>query len=118
MRFSTASWPLIRGRSLYACERASVSLSCGRPPRLMSALGQKQTCAAQKVMSALPPKADMCGATRDVRFVPKADIRRGYSSMRLSARKQEISANRQSNADDVTVVEIAATTHANIAPKR
>ena len=41
----------------------------------MSALGQKQTCAAQKVMSALPPKADMCAATRDVRFVPKADIR-------------------------------------------
>ena len=40
----------------------------------MSALGQKQTCAAQKVMSALPPKADMCGATRDVRFVPIADI--------------------------------------------
>src|SRR5262245_45360984 len=28
----------------------------------------------QKVMSALPPKADMCGATRDVRFGPKADI--------------------------------------------
>ena len=26
----------------------------------MSALGQKQTCALQKVMSALPPKADMC----------------------------------------------------------
>ena len=26
----------------------------------MSALGQKQTCAAQKGMSALPPKADMC----------------------------------------------------------
>ena len=25
-------------------------------------------------MSALPPKADMCSATRDVRFVPKADI--------------------------------------------
>src|SRR6187200_2499670 len=39
----------------------------------MSALGQKQTCAAQKVMSALPPKADICGATRDVRFVPEAD---------------------------------------------
>ena len=39
----------------------------------MSALGQKQTCAAQKVMSALPPKADMCGANRDVRFVPIAD---------------------------------------------
>jgi hypothetical protein len=28
----------------------------------------------QWVMSALPPKADMCGATRDVRFGPIADI--------------------------------------------
>src|SRR5262245_57305956 len=27
----------------------------------------------QTVMSALPPKADMCGATRDVRIGPKAD---------------------------------------------
>src|SRR5262245_53526605 len=25
-------------------------------------------------MSALPPKADMCGPTRDVRYGPKADI--------------------------------------------
>jgi hypothetical protein len=40
----------------------------------MSALGQKQTCALQLAMSALPPKADMCGAARDVRFGPKADI--------------------------------------------
>ena len=40
----------------------------------MSALGHKQTFAVQNVMSALPPKADMCGATRHVRFVPKADI--------------------------------------------
>ena len=30
----------------------------------------KRTCAVQLGMSALPPKADMCGATRDVRFVP------------------------------------------------
>jgi len=55
-------------------------------------LGQKQTCAmhqpmsalppiatakaefSQKVMSALPPKADMCGALVDVRFGPIADI--------------------------------------------
>ena len=29
-----------------------------------SALGHKRTFAAQKGMSALPPKADMCGATR------------------------------------------------------
>jgi hypothetical protein len=28
----------------------------------------------QTVMSALPPKADMCGAARDVRIGPKADI--------------------------------------------
>ena len=27
-------------------------------------------------MSALPPKADMCGATSRVRFVPIADIER------------------------------------------
>jgi hypothetical protein len=30
----------------------------------MSALGQKQTCAAQKVMSALPPKADIPSGER------------------------------------------------------
>jgi len=40
----------------------------------MSALGQKQTYAVHNVMSALPPKADMCGATRDVRFGPIADM--------------------------------------------
>jgi len=28
----------------------------------------------RKAMSALPPKADMCGAARDVRFGPIADI--------------------------------------------
>ena len=40
----------------------------------MSALGQKRTFAVRGLMSALPPKADMCGTTRDVRFVPIADI--------------------------------------------
>ena len=40
----------------------------------MSALGQKRTFAVQKAMSALPLKADMCIATRDVRFVPIADV--------------------------------------------
>ena len=30
----------------------------------MSALGQKQTCAVHKLMSALPPKADMVRVTR------------------------------------------------------
>ena len=40
----------------------------------LSALGQKQTCAAQNVMSALRPKADMCSANRHVCFGPIADM--------------------------------------------
>jgi hypothetical protein len=44
----------------------------------MSPLGQKQTYALQKGVSALPPnaaaKADMCGAAMDVRYGPKADM--------------------------------------------
>ena len=42
--------------------------------RPMSALGHKRTFAPQKVMSALPPKADMCSAKGHVRFGPIADI--------------------------------------------
>jgi hypothetical protein len=41
----------------------------------MFALGHKRTYAVQKSMSALPPKADMCSAQADVRYVPIADIR-------------------------------------------
>jgi hypothetical protein len=40
----------------------------------MSALGHKRTFALRKPMSALPPKADMCGALAHVRYGPKADI--------------------------------------------
>jgi hypothetical protein len=40
----------------------------------MCALGHKRTFAVQRLMSALPPKADMCSATRDVRYGPIADI--------------------------------------------
>src|SRR5215831_5517523 len=40
----------------------------------MSALGQKQTYAVQEPMSALPPKADVCGATNDVCYGPQADM--------------------------------------------
>ena len=40
----------------------------------MSALGHKQTCAPQKIMSALYPKADMCGALAHACFGPIADI--------------------------------------------
>ena len=41
--------------------------STGVTRQPMSALGQKQTFAVQNGMSALHPKADMCGATKDVR---------------------------------------------------
>jgi hypothetical protein len=40
----------------------------------MSALGQKQTLEQVRIMSALPPKADIGTQTRNVRFVPKADM--------------------------------------------
>jgi len=40
----------------------------------ISALGQKQTCAVQNVMSGLPPKADIDRGRRNVHFVPIADI--------------------------------------------
>jgi len=50
----------------------------------MSALGQKQTSAHVRVMSALPPKADIGTQSRNVRFVPKADILRGGRDWRYS----------------------------------
>src|SRR5215475_1601532 len=40
----------------------------------MSALGQKQTYAVHRPMSALPRKTDMCSALGYVRFGPKADM--------------------------------------------
>ena len=55
----------------------------------MSALGQKQTCALQNVMSALPPKADMCSALANVCFVPISDIRlRCINAIRLRIHQQ------------------------------
>jgi hypothetical protein len=43
------------------------------PPNVNVILELLKICSSQP-MSALPPKADMCGAARDVRFGPKADI--------------------------------------------
>jgi len=48
-------------------------LPCSHAQR-MSALGQKRTFSPRNAMSALPPKADIDRACRDVRFVPQADI--------------------------------------------
>ena len=56
----------------------------------MSALGQKQTFAVQKGMSALPPKADMCSALAHVRFVTKADIFSIYFDHLGRGRKRSI----------------------------
>jgi hypothetical protein len=50
----------------------------------MSALGQKQTLGKVRLMSALPPKADIETQSRDVRFVPKADILRRSKMMLYS----------------------------------
>ena len=41
----------------------------------MSALGQKRTSEHVRVMSALPPKAEIEAQPRNVRFVPFADTR-------------------------------------------
>ena len=49
---------------------------------LMSALGQKRTF--RLVLSALPPKADIGTQSRDLRFVPKADILRCSEERRYS----------------------------------
>jgi hypothetical protein len=51
----------------------------------MSALGHKQTCALQQAMSALPPKADMCGAMSNVCFGPIADMASGRDGFRRKA---------------------------------
>ena len=52
----------------------------------MSALVQKQTCAVQDAMSALPPKADMCSAKRHVRLVPIADILVAYCNSAFTSK--------------------------------
>ncbi|MGB9016792.1 MAG: hypothetical protein WCC77_03910, partial [Pseudolabrys sp.] len=48
-----------------ASYRLKMTLDMGRP---MSALGHERTFALQKVMSALPPKADICSALARVRL--------------------------------------------------
>jgi hypothetical protein len=62
-------WPLLRKADPEANTRKG-----GLARQLMSALGQKQTFRTAIAMSALPPKADMCGAPVHVRYGPKADI--------------------------------------------
>ena len=56
----------------------------------MSALGQKQTCAVQNGMSALPPKADMCGVLAHVCFVPIAELMSVINRAALSNRFEDV----------------------------
>src|SRR5262249_14256613 len=78
----------MKSRRLIASPEAQDKASCGinvahwkgsRRGQPMSALGQKQTYAAHQPLSALPLKADMCGATRDGRFGPIADIAASFN---------------------------------------
>ena len=71
-----------------------IKLYSSNPEPLMSALSQKRTSEHFQSMSALPPKADIGTQSRDVRFVPKADIR-------LSARPRSVQLIVQPNAHDV-----------------
>jgi hypothetical protein len=53
-------------------------------------LGQKQTYAVHQPVSALPPKADMCGAARDVRFGPLMQCsEKDRYSIKLAASREQ-----------------------------
>jgi hypothetical protein len=52
---------------------SGVKLHGSNREALMSAMGQKQTSGKVRMMSALPPIADIAERDRHVRFVPKAD---------------------------------------------
>jgi hypothetical protein len=72
---------------------SAVTLHGSNPELLMSALGQKQTLKRLHPMSALPPKADIADAMRNVRFVPKGDnVQRSKNSFVRSPRRQAPSA--------------------------
>ena len=58
----------------------------------------------QNGMSALPPKADMCGALADVRFVPIADIRGPRGSPSRTSEKNTSAG--QNNPDFGELVEL------------
>ena len=53
---------------------AHIDSPASKDVQAMSALGHKRTFRCAIVMSALLPKADMCGARAHVCFGPKADI--------------------------------------------
>ena len=56
------------------CSRPSADRCHGHRHDVMSTLGQKRTLHSVPLMTALPPKADIGTQSRNVCFVPKADI--------------------------------------------
>ena len=80
----------------------------------MSALGQKQTCAAQKVMSASPPIADICGAQVHVRFGSKADICGAKSHVRFDPQQRTCAAHNQCPL--CAIADIGPSTHLGFWP--
>jgi hypothetical protein len=70
----------------------------------MSALGHKRTLHRVRLMSALPPRADIIHDGPDVRFVPKADISPTRYSITSSALASAFMPRRRSlNRSDATV---------------
>jgi hypothetical protein len=69
---------------------SGISLHGSNPEPPMSALGQKRTWQQVRLMSALPPKADIDRARRDVCFVPKADVSRCSKTNALTPSKMPI----------------------------
>jgi hypothetical protein len=74
---SSVPWPVHSARIWCGCP-----IRCGQMTKdggglhgsnPMSALGHKRTFGKVRLMSALPPKADISRALGDVRYVPKAD---------------------------------------------
>jgi hypothetical protein len=72
-----------------------VAISCRilrtASPHPLGLLSPRSKFAVQNGMSALPPKADMCSAKRDVRFVPLADIRQKKEAARGQAASKRTS---------------------------
>ena len=78
---------------------------------MMSALGQKQTFAVQKGMSALPPIADICSATGHVRFTIKnAESSPASSHIYSRVNSNEI-VNEQSAMKVITALTACAISH-------
>ena len=81
-----------------------------------SASGHKRTFRSASTMSALPPRGDMCGATRDVRYGPKADIRasRIWRAFPLqAARSTRVSISLRSTPKSIGLVKSASAPPSN-----